>query len=124
MRPAAFDYDDLQPHFRTADGLAGWLTTADSLNGKAVGDPVRLELAGEAGGGTLTGRLLADSGRELAVSWEEIDGALEIKAFDMGPNGRAVCMRGCGWGMAKDEARRIEGEMEAALDRLVARLSG
>ena len=119
MRPASFEYDDLQPHFRTADGLAGWLTTGGSLEGKAVGDPVRLELAG---GGTRTGRLLADSGRELAVSWGEIDGALELKAFDMGPQGRAVCLRGCGWGMEPDEARRVEGGMEAALDRLVALL--
>jgi uncharacterized protein YndB with AHSA1/START domain len=119
LRPAAFEYAELQPFYRGEAGLARWLTTAGSLDGVAVGDPVRLELQG---GRTLTGRLLADSGRELALSWDEIDGVLELKAFDLGPHGRGVCLRGCAWGMDGDAAAALEAELEAALGRLAATL--
>jgi uncharacterized protein YndB with AHSA1/START domain len=117
MRPAAFEYAEVQPYYRDEAGLASWLTTAGALAGKQVGDPVRLELQE---GGTLTGRLLADSGRELLVSWDEIDGALELKAFDVGPNGKAVCLRGSAWGMGAEEAAAWEERLGRAVDRLVA----
>jgi len=130
--PAATDFDAADDHrtlHTTATPMQVWRAWAEPEHvarwfaDDARGTPEpRLELPSDAGGGSLTGRLLADSGRELAVSWDEIDGALEIKAFDMGPNGRAVCLRGCGWGMGPDEARRIESEMEAALERLAAQL--
>ena len=120
MRPASFDYPGLQPFFRSEAGLARWLTTAGALDGLAVGDPVRLDLVG---GRTLTGHLLADSGRELALSWDEIDGVLELKAFEMGPQGRAVCLRGCGWGLASAASAELEVELEGATERLVAALN-
>lgn len=119
MRPAAFDYAALGPLYRDEDGLARWLTTSGALAGKQAGDPVRLELQE---GGALTGRLLADSGRELLVSWDEIDGALELKAFDMGPNGRAVCLRGTAWGMDTVAAEAWEERLGRAADRLVTAL--
>jgi len=119
MRPAAFEYADLQPLYRDEAGLASWLTTNGSLAGKEIGDPVRLELRE---GGTLTGTLLADSGRELLVSWDEIGGALELKGFDMGPDGRAVCLRGSAWGMGAEEAAAWEERLGRAADRLVAAL--
>lgn len=120
MRPAAFEYAGLQPLYREEEGLASWLTTAGSLTGKEVGDAVRLELRE---GGTVTGKLLADSGRELLVSWDEVDGALELKAFDMGPHGRAVCLRGSAWGMGAGEAAAWEERLGRAADRLVAALA-
>lgn len=119
LRPTSFEYADLQPLYRTAEGLARWLTTEGSLEGKAVHEPIQLELIDL---GTLTGRLLADSGRELALSWEEKAAVLELKAFPAGPESRAVCLRGWGWGLDGEEAGRIEAALEAATDRLVAAL--
>ena len=71
---------------------------------------------------TLTGHLLADSGRELALSWDEIEGVLELKAFEIGPQGRAVCLRGCGWGLAPATSA-LEAELEGAAERLAAALN-
>ena len=123
MRPAAFAYDELQPFFRSERGLSRWLTAAGSVDGKSEGEAVQLDLAPLGASRTLTGRLLADSGRELALSWPEIDGVLELKAFDLGNQGRALCLRACGWGMAADEARAIEAELGGALERLAAALA-
>lgn len=118
-RPAAFEHAALQPLYRTEAGLARWFTTAGSLEGRTVGDPVRLELRG---GRTLSGRLIADSGRELALSWDEIDGFLELKAIDMGAQRRSLCLRGGGWGMEAAEAAALELEMEQAMERLAGAL--
>ena len=118
MRPTAHDFDSIQPLFRNAGGLSRWLTRSDgsgSLEGKAVGDRVALELAD---GGTLTGRLLADSGRELALSWEELDAVLELKIFPAGPDGLAAALRCSGWGLDDAAAERLDGRLAAALGRL------
>lgn len=125
MRPTTHDFDSIQPLFREAEGLARWLTRSarsGSLVGKTVGDPVSLELGDGDGGGdapdTLTGHLLADSGRELALSWEEIDAVLELKIFPAGPEGLAAALRCSAWGMDEAAAERLGGRLAASLGRL------
>lgn len=118
MRPTVHDFDSIQPLFREPEGLGRWLTRPGrpgDLAGKAVGDRVALELAD---GGTLTGRLLADSGRELALSWEELDAVLELKIFPAGPDGLAAALRCSAWGLDDAGAERLDGRLAAALGRL------
>jgi hypothetical protein len=55
---------------------------------------VKLELIG---GRTLTGRVLARSSREVIVGWDELEGTLELKAFPLGPHGRALALRAASW---------------------------
>ena len=82
-----------------------------------VGSDVRIELAD---GGTLTGRVLARTGTEVALSWREIDGVCELKTSLQGPD-RVASIRGFGWGMSQEDAAALEARMEQALERLDGR---
>lgn len=116
MRPASFTFDQLRPYFLESSGLAKWLTTSGAI-GKPGG---RCELALR-DDGKLTGRVLAVTNREVALSWEEIRGVLELKAFPMGPK-RVLSIWGCGWNLDPTRAKEIERRMEAAIGRLNAAL--
>jgi uncharacterized protein YndB with AHSA1/START domain len=116
MRPAAFGYDQLHTYFSDPAKLALWLTKSGAI-GKA-GDACRLELRD---GGMLTGRVLADTRREITVSWKEIGGTLELKGFAIGPQ-RVVGVRCISWEMNPEERKRLERQLSAAVDRLAALL--
>ena len=118
MQPAPFTYDQILPRFLTATGLSSWLTRDGAIG--APGDSYRLTLTG---GQTMSGRVLVVTGSEVAVTWDEIHGVAELKAFLLGPRTRAVSVRGCGWGLSCERAVEIEKMMAAAVDRLVADLS-
>lgn len=113
MRPAAFDYRDLSPYYRTREGLRAWLTR-DGHAGDP-GEPCALVLHD---GSTLTGTVLAATGWEVLMSWDEIDGVLALKAFGLGGGRRAICVHGTGWGLAPERAATLESAFEPALDRL------
>ena len=117
LRPAVYTAERNLPLQRTADGLARWLTRAGALG--AVGESCRLALQS---GETLSGRVLAFTKSETCVSWDEVHGALEFKAFAMGPQ-KMIGLRASAWagGAARLEAARVS--MEAALDRWVAALA-
>lgn len=117
MKPAEYSAEELQEFHRTPTGLARWLTAGGGFG--AVGDTFVLELRG---GGRVSGRVLAMTARETELSWEEIHGVLELKAFSMGPQ-KMLAVRGCGWGWPAAEAREVQGRMEEALERLVQALS-
>jgi hypothetical protein len=117
MRPAQFSFEQVVPFHRTREGLAKWLTTGGSYGD--VGEPYRFDLRE---GGTATGHVLAKTARETTLSWKEIQGALELKAFAMGPQ-RILCIRGCGWGLRAEEAKEIEEQMERAVERLASALT-
>ena len=115
MRPTALSYDAAQPYFRGREGLRRWLVGDGSLEDLAPGDELRLTLRD---GGTISGRVLADSGREIALSWDEIDGALELKIFPAGPEGRMVALRGSSWRLAEEEMQQLAAKLEPAVARL------
>lgn len=114
MRPASFAYDRIFPYFLDAPKLSEWLTRSGAT-GRA-GDSVSLDLR-EAG--KLTGRVLANSNREVAVSWEEIGGTLELKAFKAGPQ-RMVGLRGTSWKLEANEMKALESQLTKAVERLAA----
>ena len=114
IRPAKFAYEEVLKYFLDSEKLAQWLTTAGAI-GK-VGDACELQLRDA---GELTGSVLAITSREVTLSWDEIGGVLELKAFSMGPQ-RVVCLRGYSWRLNAEEIAKIENKMSAAVDRLAA----
>lgn len=119
MRPAAFEYGDLPAYFRGEAGLRAWLTTEGH-----VGEPGERCSLVLHDGQHLTGRVLAATGWELLLSWDEIDGVMALKAFGLGGGRRAICVHGSGWGLAPASAAALEGMFGAALDRLNGVLGG
>lgn len=115
MRPAVFEYGRLLSFYATAEGLSRWLTSGGSI-GK-VGEPVALTLSS---GEPLHGLVLVNSGREVTLSWEEVSGTIELKAFSFGPGRRMVGVRILSWQAPPEKLEALEAFFSAALDRLVA----
>ena len=116
MRPAKYTLQQLLRFQRRADGLSAWLCASGSIAN--VGESYAMTLQT---GGSMTGRVLAITKSEVQLSWEEIRGAIGLKAFNMGPQ-KMVGIHGCGWGMSAERAQEIENQMDAALERLAAAL--
>src|SRR6202044_2338538 len=97
----------------------GWQAGAVAYDGRRngiVGERCEFQLRDA---GKLTGRVLAITSREVTVSWDEIGGVLELKAFSMGPQ-RVVCLRGFSWRLKAEEMAEIEQKLQRALERLAA----
>ncbi|MEP7324680.1 MAG: SRPBCC domain-containing protein [Gemmatimonadota bacterium] len=114
-RPVRYSGSRLASLYRDPAGLQEWLTEAGSLG--TPGGRVHLVLKG---GRILRGDMLADTGTEVAMGWDEINGVLEFKSFpwDRDNGMRAICVRGWGWELSADQAREIEVEIQSAVDRL------
>jgi len=95
LQPASFSYDDLPAFYRSAEGLAGWLTRSGSIG--ATGERSDLVLRN---GALLDGVTLEWTGREAAVSWEQVSGVVELKAFGSSPERRLLAVRLNSWGEA------------------------
>jgi uncharacterized protein YndB with AHSA1/START domain len=115
FRPARFEYDALlRDLFLAGDGLGRWLTDGGASIEREK--PVRLQLENGRG---LTGRVLALTDHEVAVTWEEVDGILEFKAFGAGPEARLLGLRLISWSEDEEMAGTLRLELEGAVDRLV-----
>jgi len=117
MRPAEFSFEQVVPLHRTGAGLRRWLTKSGEYG--EVGERFALELQE---GDKVTGCVLAKTKRETTLSWDEIHGVLELKAFSMGPQ-KILCVRGCGWGLSEEKAKELEAQMERATERLAGSLA-
>jgi uncharacterized protein YndB with AHSA1/START domain len=117
MRPADFSFEQVVELQRTGAGLKKWLTKRGEYG--EVGESFSLELQE---GGKASGRVLAKTKRESTLSWDEIHGVLELKAFSMGPQ-KMLCIRGCGWGLSVERAKELEGQVERAIERLATALT-
>ncbi|HYL67760.1 MAG TPA: SRPBCC domain-containing protein [Candidatus Limnocylindria bacterium] len=113
-QPATFEYEQLRTFFLDASKLSQWLITAGFM-GK-TGDACQLTLRDA---GKLTGRVLAVTKWEVALSWEEIEGTLELKGFSMGLQ-RVVGVRCMSWKQTADEMKQLESKLGAAVERLAA----
>ena len=117
MRPALFEFADAYELFTRASGLSRWLGESGDVG--EAGSAVSVALAN---GGSLTGEVLAATGTEAMLSWSEIEGALELKAFPLGPEGRAVAMRVHSWHGDPERLQAARQALEPAFERLVAQL--
>lgn len=112
-RPAHYEYADLMPYYREADRLAEWLTTSGSIGN--VGDSYELQLQD---GTMMRGEVLTITGQEVAVSWPEMRGVFELKAFPLGKGQRALSVAATTWGLSSDRFIELEAIFSVALDRL------
>lgn len=119
MQPAPFDFARADALFRSADGLGQWLTDGASAIGDA-GQSVKLALQGER---VLDGEVLAWSGREVALSWPEIEGVLELKAFSAGPGKTMIGLRVLSWADAGPDGEAMRAWMTERVGALARRLS-
>jgi len=117
MRPAKFEYDELQPRYRTAAGL-GWLGEDVAGDPEPLKEGARLNAKVD-GALPLDGEVLASTTRELLVSWPEQDAVLGFKAFAAGPAGRMVSLDYRTWDR---EVADVKGNLERALDRLASEI--
>ena len=118
VRPASVGAAELYRHFSAADGLAAWLTREGALG--EVGEPAALVLQD---GTPLSGAVIAATGREKAVSWNEENGAVvELKGFAAARR-RMVGVRLTTWGPNPSRLARLEQLFAPAVERLAMRLS-
>jgi uncharacterized protein YndB with AHSA1/START domain len=113
MRPAAYEYSDLLAFYTDPERLALWLTHSGRIG--QAGDPYSIELRT---GERASGHVLALTGWEVQLSWNEIGGALALKGFGIGNGRRAISVHGSGWDLSAERAAQLEKEFEAALERL------
>lgn len=119
LEEAGFDLQALQRLHRTDEGLSRWLSRSGYV-GTAVGDPVRLILAD---GRMLTGTILRQTPFETLVSWDEIEGVMELKAF-RGPHwGSHVGIRVMSWLEGAGDLMDLEGVLAKAVGKLASLLA-
>jgi len=117
LRPASFTFDQLRPYFIEPSQLARWLTASSTAKGVGgIGDGCRLELRDV---GTLTGRVLADTGREVTLSWHEMSSTFELKGFSMGPQ-KMAGIRVMSWNLNPEKAQQLKERLTASVERLAA----
>jgi uncharacterized protein YndB with AHSA1/START domain len=117
LRPAAYTAEQVVALERTEAGLARWLTRSGAI--PAASERFHLALqSGEA----LSGQVLALSKCETCLSWNEVHGTLEFKAFAMGPQ-KMVGLRASAWGGDAARLEKAKPAMESALDRWAAALA-
>jgi uncharacterized protein YndB with AHSA1/START domain len=116
LRPASVGPEELYRCFSEEDGLAAWLTREGTLGG--LGEPAALVLRDGTG---LSGTVIAATGREKAVTWDEEDGVvLELKGFGAAGR-RMVGIRLTTWGVDAGRLARLERLFAPAVERLAER---
>ncbi len=116
MLPAEYSFSQLSPFYRDERSLARWLTRAGGIGDPGTGYQLTL-----ANGDKLSGEVLADTGTEVQLSWPEIEGAVALKAFSMGPQ-KMLCIDVLAWG-GKVRLDEIERTMASSLERLKSTLA-
>jgi uncharacterized protein YndB with AHSA1/START domain len=114
VRPASYAYDQLREYFFDPAKLSQWLTVSGAIGN--AGEACELALRD---GGKLSGRVLAVTKWEVALSWKEVSGTLELKGFAMGPQ-KMLGVRVTLWNSDSTGNSGIKARMEAAVERLAA----
>lgn len=115
LRSGRFSLSRLQTLFRDPAGLQEWMTDGGSMG--TPGGRVHLALKN---GETLRGDMLADTGTDVALAWDEIGGVLQLRTLPAPHerDARSVCAMGWGWRLDAERARGIETFLAGALERL------
>ena len=119
MLPAHFEFPVLRNLFTTAEGLNSWINL-ESAPPEKVGDEVKLRLDD---GSHISGTVLALTHHEMSLSWDEIDGYLELKSFPTGGNNKGLCLRGGTFNPSSHDIDEIEAKVKDLLVKLFAALT-
>jgi uncharacterized protein YndB with AHSA1/START domain len=114
VRPASYSFDQLREYFLDPAKLSKWLTVSGAV-GKP-GEDCELLLRD---GGKLSGSVLAVTKWEVALSWKEARGTLELKGFAMGPQ-KMLGVRVTLWNSDSGGNSGLKARMEAAVERLAS----
>ena len=126
IKAADFDEAQLLHYYCTPEGLTHWLAhkvdqfPGPGLDFTAQPQPYRLQLSEGVG---MSGQVLTRTRNEVALSWDQIRGYLELKCFDQGPGMQAICLRGSGYGLTAERAQAVEamlGERLTLLSKLLS----
>ena len=116
VRPATVGAGELYRYFSDAEALEEWLTSEGALG--ELGRPAALTLRE---GGRLSGTVIAATGREKTVTWnEQHDSVVELKGFQAAGR-RMVGVRITTWGSDPSRLSRLEQIFTPAVERLAAR---
>ncbi len=112
---AGFTFAEVLAAYTTPEGLSEWmadeiLTWPEGPN--PIGQPYCLRLLN---GQMMSGYVMAISAHEACLSWDEIEGFLELKSFSLGPGNQMLCLRGSGYGLSAQRAEQIENELKPFL---------
>jgi uncharacterized protein YndB with AHSA1/START domain len=99
MEPSTYTYEKLRPLFHTVEGRRRWLEPAGNANAE----------------------VLADTGREVLLAWDECDGVVGLKAFRMGPQ-PMLALDASTWSEAPVALDEIERALRPALRRLLEKI--
>ena len=119
MLPAQFQFPKLNRLCTTEEGLNEWLKL-DSAPPQKIGDPYKFIFDS---GRTASGHVLALTHHEMALSWDEIEGYLEIKSFPTGGENKGLCLRGATYSPSSHSADDLETEVKDSLVKLFAAVS-
>lgn len=116
---ASFTFGEIMALYATAEGLLHWLAERIEewpAEEPFVGKPYRLV---SKAGDIMSGYVMAITEKEASLSWNEINGFLELKTFSLGPGNQMLCLRGSGYGMDEETAALVEEGLKPRLLQLV-----
>lgn len=119
MLPAQFEFSTIHKLFTTVEGYNQWVSL-ESEPPQKRDDKVKLRFDG---GQALTGKVLALTHHEMALSWEEIDGFLELKSFPTGGENKGLCLRGATYSPSQNSVEELETLVKDTLVKLFAAVS-
>ncbi len=122
MRPATFEYAQVQPLFDTVEGLRRWLAEEVEASSEPLveGASVKLRLAS---GSTWEATVLARTSRELLLGRSDGSAVLALKCFAMGPQGRFLALEQNEWGPTARDRAEIQQDLEVAVASLAEALA-
>lgn len=120
---ASFTFPEIVAAYATGEGLARWLGT-EALEWPQAPDPTGhpYKLRGP-DGEPISGHVLTVTQHEAALSWDQINGFLELKSFSLGPGNQMLCVRGSGYGMSPETAAEIEEALKPRVLQLAEQLN-
>lgn len=119
MLPAQFELPTIRTLFATTEGLNRWLNLESEPPQKS-GDRYRFRLDS---GQIMTGKVLAITHHEMAISWDEVDGYFEIKSFPTHGDNKGLCLRGGTYSPDTHDVKQLESEAKDALVKLFSALA-
>lgn len=96
MVPATFSFEQLRPLFHTIEGRKRWLEPLVAANAD----------------------VLADTGREVLLAWDEQQGVVGLKAFRLGPQ-QMLALDVSTWSEPPRQLDEVDAALRGALQRLL-----
>lgn len=118
IKAADFSDEQLLEYYLTPAGWMSWLASSVE-KAPTLGQVGPFSLTTR-WGTKMSGQVLTVTRNEALLSWDEIDGFLELKCFSLGPGQQAICLRGSTYTLGSSKSAGLEKELDTALGLLSA----